>query len=107
MHDPVDPHVHKALADAAPRRFAAGFSDRVMARVAEEQTDLLVVSPRQFLRLAAGVAAASLLLAGYSILVAEPYEDQSLLEAALGLEPPGTTSLYELDPILLLMETDE
>ena len=65
MHDPVDPQVRKVLTGTAPRRFDAGFSDRVMGRVGEESNDLLVVSPRQFLRLAAGVVAASLLLAGY------------------------------------------
>ena len=107
MHDPVDPQVRKVLTGAAPRRFDAGFSDRVMGRVAEESNDLLVVSPRQFLRLAAGAAAASLLLAGYSILVAQPYEEQSVLEAAFGIEPAGTATLYELDPITLLTETGE
>jgi len=76
-----------------------------MERVAEESPDGLVVSPRQFLRLAAGVAAAALMLAGYSILVAQPYEDQSVIEAVLGLEPARADMLYDLDPIALLTET--
>ncbi len=51
---------------------------------------------QQFWRLAAAAAAVTLLLVGYSVLWTEPVEGQSLMEAALGLEPVSIEAAYQL-----------
>ena len=79
----------------ARRSFGPGFADRVMERVGEE-TSSLVLLP-QFWRLATAAAALTLLLIGYSVLWTEPMDGQSFMEAALGLEPVSIESAYGLD----------
>lgn len=97
--EPVDPEVGRLVADATARRFVPGFADRVMERVAAEAPEL--VSPRQFLRLAAGVALAALLLGSYCL--AGRTDDQSALEALLGLHgTQAEASTYDLDPMAIL-----
>lgn len=100
---PVDPDVERLVAGAAARRFAPGFADRTMARVSREAQEL--VSPRQFLRLAAGVALAALLLGSYCIAGRSP--GQSAIEALLGLHQQAeSASIYDLDPMTILTRSD-
>ena len=102
MFEPTDPEVERLVAGTASRRFAPGFADRVMDRVATDTPEL--VSPGQFLRLAAGVAIAALLLGSYCI--AARSDDQSALEALLGLPESRPASIYDLDPMVVLTRSD-
>jgi hypothetical protein len=103
MFEPTDPEVERLLAESASRAFAPGFADRVMDRVAADVPEL--VSPRQFVRMAAGVVIAVLLLGGYCLTAAG--EDRSAIEALLGLpnaEQPA--SIYDLDAMSILTRSD-
>ena len=115
MTDPVEQRIEQriesAVRDNARRSFGPGFSDRVMRRVGEEADVAILVLPSQFLRLAAGVAATIVLLAGYSVFIAQPYDEQSAIEAVLGFEPEAATgqqgNFYELDPMTVFAETGQ
>lgn len=80
---------------AAIRSIVPGFADRVMERVGEEASSLVLLP--QFWRLATAAATLTLLLIGYSVLWTEPLDGQSFMEAALGLEPVSIESAYGLD----------
>jgi hypothetical protein len=87
--------------DAEDRRFEPGFSHRVMERIrAEAGAPVIVLSSalrRQFLRLAPIAAAVLMALSAYSLLGLGTSSGQSLLEAALGLEPLTVETAYALD----------
>ncbi len=89
----------------ARRTFGPGFADRVMDRV-DEDTSGLVLMP-QFLGLAAAAATVTLLLIGYSVLWTQPVEGQSFMEAVLGLEPVSIESAYGLVDKLPDVEASE
>ncbi len=88
----------------ARRAFGPGFADRVMSRIDEDATGLVLLP--QFLGLAAAAATVTLLLIGYSVLWTEPLEGQSFIEAVLGLEPVSIESAYGLDDKLPYIDGD-
>lgn len=89
------------IRDAENRRFEPGFSRRVMERIlAEAEAPVIVLSSalgRQFLRLAPIAAAVLVALSAYSLLGLGSSSGQSVLEAALGLEPLTVETAYALD----------
>jgi hypothetical protein len=89
------------IRDAEDRRFEPGFSGRVMERLrAEVEAPVIVLSRtlgRQFLRLAPIAAAVLVALSAYSLLGLGASSGQSVLEAALGLEPLTVETAYALD----------
>jgi len=89
------------IRDAEDRRFKPGFSGRVMERLrAEAEAPVIVLSRtlgRQFLRLAPIAAAVLVALSAYSLLGLGTSSGQSVLEAALGLEPLTVETAYALD----------
>jgi peptidoglycan/LPS O-acetylase OafA/YrhL len=89
------------IRDAEDRRFEPGFSGRVMERLrAEAEAPVIVLSRtlgRQFLRLAPIAAAVLVALSAYSLLGLGSSSGQSVLEAALGLEPLTVETAYALD----------
>jgi hypothetical protein len=92
-----DPLEH-TLRDAAPRRFAAGFADRVAARLATEPiasmaVDFDEVLQRQFVRIVPVLAAASLILALYGWWGGRNSAD-SLIDATLNLPQVSLATVY-------------
>jgi hypothetical protein len=89
------------LRDAADRRFQPGFTDRVMERIRAESkvpAILLTTALRgQFLRLAPLAAAVLVALGAYNLLGAGTSAGQSLLEAAVGLEPMTLETAYAFE----------
>ncbi len=89
------------IRDAEDRRFEPGFSGRVMESLrAEAEAPVIVLSRtlgRQFLRLAPIAAAVLVALSAYSLLGLGSSSGQSVLEAALGLEPLTVETAYALD----------
>lgn len=99
------PALERLLSGTASRRFAADFDDRVLQRVrSTESLDAELV--RQFVRLAAAAVVAAALLAAFSLSVAERSDEQSVLEAALGLQPRSLIDTYTLDPMSLFENED-
>lgn len=99
--DPVD-ELTRHLREAADGRFAPGFADRVMDRIASE-ADIRVVSLTtplrgQFLRLAPLAAAVLVALGAYNLIGAGASDGRSPLEAALGLEPVTLETAYAFEP---------
>lgn len=90
-----DTETERLVRTHARRSFGPGFADRVMERVAEDATSLVLLP--QFWRLATAAVTLTLLLIGYSVLWTEAAEGQSFMEAALGLEPVSLESAYGLD----------
>ena len=90
----------------ARRRFGPGFADRVMDRVELQSSGFDVLLLRGFWRLAAATAAVAVVLAVYS-LSARPYAEQTIVEAALGLQPVTLAAAYGLDLAIALDENGE
>lgn len=91
QRSPVDELVRRH----APASFAPGFAARVMDRVAAEDEvrfETLVVRRFRWLAAAAGLAAIALL--SWNALGDRPWDDQSFLEAALGLQPVSVQAAY-------------
>ena len=103
-----DRHVplERLLSDAAPRRFADGFADRVTARLAASAPRLELVRTRdlefgdalqrQFVRIVPILAAASMLLGMYSWWNGRGMAD-SLIDAALNLPQVNIATGYTPD----------
>ena len=90
--------LEKTLRDAAPRRFANGFADRVAARIATgaaalPTVDFGTVLERQFVRVVPLLAAASLVLALYGWWGGRSTSD-SFLDAALHLPQVSLATVY-------------
>ena len=89
------------IRDTEDRRFEPGFSHRVMEKIrAETEAPIIELSSalgRQFLRLVPIAAAVLVALSAYSLLGLGTSSGQSLLEAALGLEPLTVETAYALD----------
>lgn len=98
------------IRDAEDRRFAPGFSDRVMGRIrAEAGSPVIVLSSalkRQFLRLAPIAAALLVALSAYSLLGLGISSGQSVIEAALGLEPVTVETAYAVDQSFFTANAD-
>ncbi|HEY4307326.1 MAG TPA: hypothetical protein VGM82_22835 [Gemmatimonadaceae bacterium] len=96
-----DEELERRLRDAAPNRFAAGFADRVAARLAEAPEfargaaiDFTATLERQFLRVVPLLAAASLILAAYSWWGGRQSSD-SLIDATLRLPQVSIATAYQ------------
>lgn len=91
-------------ADLRERRvtsFGPGFADRVMARVPSGAVVVLDTAlRRQFRQLLPTAAAALLALLAHNVFVADTPADQSVVEAALGLEPVSVDAIYTLESTL-------
>ena len=98
------------IRDAEERRFAPGFPDRVMERLrataAPPVIRLSSALNRQFLRLAPIAAAVLVALGAYSLLGPGASTGQSVLEAALGLEPLTVETAYALEPSLYSADSE-
>jgi len=80
--------------DAAPTRFADGFTDRVLERVrASREVPLVASLERQFLRIVPLAAAATILLATYNWWGGRD-SSRSAIEAALNLPQVTLSSAY-------------
>jgi hypothetical protein len=106
---PADERVGRLLRDAAPARFDRGFSDRVVARLAEggrmaSALDFTAALERHFLRVVPILAAASLILGLYSWWGGRQTAD-SLLDATLRLPQVSIATVYE--PELLYTTGDD
>jgi len=77
----------------APDRFAAGFSERVLARVRNEESSLAASLQRQFVRIVPLAAAAALLLASFNWWSARSTHT-SAIDAALNLPQVSLASAY-------------
>lgn len=100
MNEPDRTPVDELVGEHAPRSFGPGFVDRVMARVDGETAprfEELVV--QQFRWLAAAATIGALVLGGWSLLRERPFEDQSAVEALLGLEPVTVESVFGVGSI--------
>lgn len=106
---------HRKLADelraARTTGFAPGFADRVMARLPERAAPVIVLDSalrRQFRRLAPLAAAVVVGLAAHNLIVRPSGTGQSVVEAALGLEPVTLDVAYAFEPTLYAVSsTDE
>lgn len=95
-----DQSLDALLNDAAPRRFASGFADRVAGRVAVDSArkaaDFETVLERQFVRIVPFLAAASLVLALYGWWGGRSTSD-SVLDATLHLPQVSIANVYVPD----------
>ena len=97
-----DDGLERRLRDAAPDRFAAGFSDRVVGRLVADGAsfarastiDFTSALERQFLRVVPLLAAASLILAAYSWWGGRQTSD-SLIDATLRLPQVSIATAYQ------------
>jgi len=91
------------LREATDRHFRPGFTDRVMERIradSEAPVIRLANSLRgQFFRLAPLAAAVLIALSAYNLIGARSSSGQSLLEAALGLEPVTLETAYAFEQV--------
>lgn len=85
------------LRDQRASSFEPGFADRVMARMPSNVIVLDSTLRRQFRALLPTAAAALLVLLGHNVFVADRPADQSIIEAALGLEPVTVDAIYSLE----------
>jgi hypothetical protein len=96
-----DDKIERTLRDSTPTRFAAGFGDRVAARLASESAravadatvDFTAALQRQFVRIVPIVAAASLILGLYSWWGGRSSSD-SVLDATLHLPQVSIAAVY-------------
>jgi hypothetical protein len=106
MIDHRHDQLESLLRDAAPRRFAGGFVDRVTARLVNDvrrlhlvrasELDFAEALQRQFVRIVPILAAASMLLGVYSWWNGRGTAD-SLLDATLHLPQVSIATAYTAD----------
>lgn len=97
--DDFDPRLSRRIADAAPNRFGAGFTSRVMHRIDRERTaSLSTALEKQFLRVVPILAAASLMLAAYNWWGARN-SSGSAIDAMLRLPQVTVASAYSSDAL--------
>jgi len=97
--DEIDPRLARRIADAAPDRFGAGFTSRVMQRVERERSvSLSAALEKQFLRVIPILAAASLILAAYNWWGARN-SSASAIDAMLRLPQATVASAYSTDAL--------
>ena len=77
----------------APDRFDAGFSERVLTRLRNEQSSLAAALQRQFVRIVPLAAAAALLLASFNWWSARSTHT-SAIDAALNLPQVNLATAY-------------
>ena len=93
-----DESLERALREAAPRRFTAGFADRVVTRIATgaaalPTVDFGAVLERQFVRVVPLLAAATLILALYGWWGGRSTAD-SFVDATLNLPQVSLATVY-------------
>lgn len=101
MHDreDIDAQLARRLADAAPNRFGAGFTSRVMHRLElERAVTLSAALEKQFLRVIPILAAASLMLAAYNWWGGRA-SSASTIDAVLRLPQATVASAYSSDAL--------
>ena len=105
MSPESDPDLQRLVRQSARRSFGPGFADRVLRRVAAEHGGFEALLLREFRWLAAAATLAAVLLGGYATLQAG--DGQSLLDAALGLEPLTAESAFSPEALLAEMAASD
>ena len=97
--DDFDPRLTRRIADAAPNRFGAGFTPRVVQRLERERSvSLAATLEKQFLRVIPILAAASVMLAAYNWWGARN-SSASAIDAMLRLPQATVASAYSTDAL--------
>ena len=91
--DARDDGLSALLRATAPDRFDAGFSERVLTRLRNEESSLAAALQRQFVRIVPLAAAAALLLASFNWWSARSTHS-SALDAALNLPQVSLATAY-------------
>ena len=96
MVEPPNAELQTLLERSRADRFGPGFADRVMRRVEDERdAGFLLISPGQFLRVAAAALIVAVLLAGLSLAGRSADSGQTALEALFGLQPVTASAVYD------------